>query len=43
MIDSKHSMDILNRIQEHFSESLEVLCPASSSWRGEEGRVFLWP
>uniref|UniRef100_A0A8C0WIM1 RNA helicase n=1 Tax=Castor canadensis TaxID=51338 RepID=A0A8C0WIM1_CASCN len=43
MIDSKHSMDILNRIQEHFSESLEVLCPASSLWRGEEGRVFLWP
>lgn len=26
MVDSKHSMNILNRIQEHFSESLSWLC-----------------
>lgn len=26
MVDSKHSMNILNRIQEHFSESREGLC-----------------
>lgn len=30
MVDSKHSMNILNRIQEHFSESLGV-CPLGPS------------
>lgn len=36
MVDSKHSMNILNRIQEHFSESLSWLCLYSFS-EGDEG------
>lgn len=42
MVDSKHSMNILNRIQEHFSESLSWLCldPFSGGDVGE-GR-FPW-
>ena len=36
MVDSKHSMNILNRIQEHFSESREspLLGPGRGGWRG---------
>lgn len=37
MVDSKHSMNILNRIQEHFSESLGHLRPVPFS-EGQVGR-----
>ena len=42
MVDSKHSMNILNRIQEHFSESLGVSPAGPLPYRAEsggEGRV----
>lgn len=35
MVDSKHSMNILNRIQEHFSECLGVSLLVPSPYRGE--------
>lgn len=42
MVDSKHSMNILNRIQEHFSESLSWLCPGPfAEGRGGGGRFPL--
>lgn len=45
MVDSKHSMNILNRIQEHFSESLQGPLPACLSLGevGLGGEVSLWP
>lgn len=35
MVDSKHSMNILNRIQEHFSECLGVSLLVCPLLRGE--------
>lgn len=35
MVDSKHSMNILNRIQEHFSESLGVSPAGPFPYRGK--------
>lgn len=40
MVDSKHSMNILNRIQEHFSESLSGLCRIPFSEGGVEEWMF---
>ena len=39
MVDSKHSMNILNRIQEHFSESLGVSPAGPLPYRGKSGGV----
>lgn len=43
MVDSKHSMNILNRIQEHFSESLSWPCLHSFSEGDVGGGGFLGP
>lgn len=37
MVDSKHSMNILNRIQEHFSESRECPLPGPFPQRASPG------
>lgn len=44
MVDSKHSMNILNRIQEHFSESPGGPLPGTLFVvEVGKGEVFLWP
>lgn len=43
MVDSKHSMNILNRIQEHFSECLSWLCLEPFQRGGWERGGFLCP
>lgn len=48
MVDSKHSMNILNRIQEHFSELLGVSSARTLSSQGQvrgwrEGGFFCGP
>lgn len=42
MVDSKHSMNILNRIQEHFSESPGVSSARALSSQGKSGRCGAW-
>lgn len=42
MVDSKHSMNILNRIQEHFSECRESPLPGPGRG-GRRGGVSPWP
>lgn len=39
MVDSKHSMNILNRIQEHFSKSWQCPLPGSFPHRARSGGV----
>lgn len=41
MVDSKHSMNILNRIQEHFSEFWEGPCPCPGPRLPQDRMVFV--
>lgn len=43
MVDSKHSMNILNRIQEHFSESREGPCPCPGPRLPQDRMVSVHP